>query len=80
MFVGALKHGTSVSGYITGGLLAPFEIWNRHQELVDEMARRGMNHDSPLEVIGIPTCIGAGYVNVKANEAELHRRCSNCKF
>jgi hypothetical protein len=80
MFLGSLRKGYSVKGYISGGLFDPSKIVARHQELVFEMEKRGYNHNSNLfsapEIVGLPE----GIVNIKENEIELHRRCSECKF
>ena len=48
MFVGTIRHGISLAGYITGGLVETHRIVQRHDQLAAEMARRGMNHRSPL--------------------------------
>jgi xanthine/CO dehydrogenase XdhC/CoxF family maturation factor len=80
MFVGVIKRGTKIFGYVSGGLVESHRIAQRHQELAEEMTRRGMKHSSPLPEFTLPEGTGSGSVNVLENEAELRRRCQNCKF
>ena len=47
-FIGTLKRNISINGYINNDLLEPISIYNRHEELVREMKRRGYNHNSDL--------------------------------
>lgn len=85
MFVGSHKNNIKLDGYINTGLLDPFYIRQRHDDLVDEMIRRGYNHKSPID---IQTCedIADTYcqrglrenVNAFANTEELRRRCKEC--
>ena len=48
MFVGTINKGTSIQGYIDNNLLEPESLSCRHEELSNEMLRRGMNHKSHL--------------------------------
>ena len=48
MFMGCIKKGKSIKGYIEKSLCDPSRIIERHNELSKEMERRGMNHKSPL--------------------------------
>lgn len=76
MFVGTIQKGISMQGYLDGGLVETQHIRQRHDELVAEMERRGMNHKSPL-----PTymCETAGHVGIEANLVEMARRCPACR-
>jgi len=81
MFMGAIRKGTSLQGYIDKGLVDVYLIVSRHNELVMEMGRRGMNHRSPMvdeDIRLILNHTGGGNVDAEANEQELHRRCPNC--
>ena len=49
----------------------------RHDELVEEMEKRGFNHKSPIDDWECGFTVGE--VDVKANLKELVRRCSDCK-
>ena len=76
MFIGTIRHGISLAGYITGGLVETHRIVKRHDQLAAEMTRRGMNHRSPLRCRPLAP---AGRVNVRANLKELARRCRRCR-
>lgn len=75
-FVGCIKKGTSLKGYIDKGLVEVHNIRNRHDLLAEEMLKRGYKHLSPLQEF---TCQDAGYVNSEQNINELHRRCEKCR-
>lgn len=76
MFVGTIRKGISIQGYIDKGLVDPARIKQRHEELSSEMVSRGMNHNSPLLRIGKkPSC----EIDVLENMKELHRRCPACR-
>lgn len=77
MFVGTLLKEKSIQGYIDNQLVVVENIRKRHEELVKEMNRRGMNHKSPLPAFN---SFSAGYIDIKLNEQELHHRCKDCKF
>lgn len=77
MFVGSLRKGLSLQGYLDMGLVEPRRIAERHERLVAEMARRGMNHASPLPEY---TYDGPdGVVDVEHSYLELARRCADCR-
>lgn len=48
MFVGTLLKKKSINGYIENDLFEPLALLSRHDLLVKEMEKRGMNHKSPL--------------------------------
>jgi hypothetical protein len=81
MFVGTInKLGQSrfkSTKYVSDGLVEVHHIKQRHEDLVAEMTRRGMNHKSPLAVFESFVC---GEVDIDRNEKELGRRCEVCKF
>jgi len=77
MFIGSIKKGTSLKGYIDNGLVELRNISSRHDELSTEMIRRGYNHKSPIEVLdGLEDC---GSVDVDKNLEELKGRCIECQ-
>lgn len=76
-FIGTLKKGTSIEGYLRNKLLDPQRIYSRHSELVEEMKSRNYNHKSPLEIITVPNIIGE--IDIKENVIELQRRCPECR-
>lgn len=78
MFIGTINRKKSVKGYLEKGLLEIHNLYNRHEELVKEMKRRGYNHYS--EVDGKWKSVEkAGFVNRDRNIDELINRCSKCK-
>ena len=79
MFVGTINAGISVKGYLEGGLLEIHNLKRRHDVLAREMKKRGFRHVSPLLRLKKRYQAGrAGSVSVKANMAELRRRCGFC--
>jgi hypothetical protein len=78
MFVGAIWRGRSLQGFIDNSLVETHHIVARHDELVDEMTKRGYNHQSPIEE-PIPSTAISGHVDVEANLVELARRCPACR-
>ncbi len=87
MFIGCIKKNKSLRGYIENGLVELNNICYRHYRLVEEMRRRGMNHNTPmfkrdwnLVQAYISSCgFGIGEVNEKKNECDLMNRCSECR-
>jgi len=77
MFTGSIRKGISMDGYINGGLVEIENIKHRHDELVEEMNSRGMNHKSPL-IYDFENMKG-GHVDVIENIKELSRRCPECE-
>lgn len=76
MFVGVLRKGTSVRGYLDHGLLQVGSLVSRHKELAREIVRRGMRHQSRLPRIVFPA---VGRVSVEESTEELIRRCEECR-
>jgi hypothetical protein len=77
MFVGTIRKGISIGGYLDNGLVNPGQIKARHDRLVTEMNRRGMNHKSPIDAEPLPGDPRIS-VDVNANIHELSRRCPKC--
>ena len=50
MFLGSLKKKINLSGYFKNDLFEPLSLKARHDALADEMAKRGYNHLSILEI------------------------------
>jgi hypothetical protein len=86
MFVGTIRKGMSVEGYVSGGLFEVDKILERHDELVIEMSRRGFHHGSPItqeqeEMIleWMKKNKNYGKVDSAKNRLELANRCEECK-
>jgi len=77
MFVGTIKKGISINGYVKNKLVETDKIVRRHDELVEEMGKRGFNHKSPIDDWKCDFTVGE--VDVEANLKELSKRCPECK-
>ena len=77
MFVGHIKLGRKVSGYVEAGLLETASLHSRHEALVVEMKRRGYKHASPLRFD--PPIALIGKVDASASLSELAKRCEQCR-
>jgi hypothetical protein len=75
MFVGTIKKGVSLDGYVSRGLVDTTKITLRHEVLVKEMEARGYNHQSPLVY---KDTLAIGIVDPTNSMAELARRCPDC--
>lgn len=62
--------------------IVPSEMQNRHNELVVEMVKRGMNHKSPYEQPDV-SYLSDEYLNAKVdlnyNIQDLFDRCEKCR-
>lgn len=76
MFVGAIRKGVDIGGYVRKGLVEVHYLNRRHKELVQEMTRRGYKHHTPLFFVSRKK---VGRVDVRASVAELRRRCPACR-
>jgi hypothetical protein len=75
MFVGTILKGTQLTGYLDNRLLETHNLRARHDELADEMTRRGMNHKSPLLDFEIEP---KGLVCRDKSLKDLLSRCERC--
>jgi hypothetical protein len=76
MFVGTIKLGKNIKGYLDKGLVEVHNIQNRHDELVAEMLRRGYKHNSPIL---FASGVISGKIDSSQNRLELHNRCPKCR-
>ena len=77
MFVGSIKKGFSVEGYLRDGFFEPRTLQKRHNEIAREMVKRGYNHQSPLADIDT-SHLRDGKINITRNIADLRNRCKGC--
>lgn len=77
MLVGSILKNKSLEGFKKNNLIEVHNINKRHQELVKEMIRRGMNHNSELPKF---KSFKYGKVNIQNNLKELKQRCNKCKI
>ena len=76
MFVGTIKKGNSIQGYIDNGLVNPALIVHRHNCLVGEMLERGYNHRS--DIIGLDELPDIEFNKTTALN-DLLSRCPECR-
>lgn len=76
MFVGTILKNKSLKGYKRNKLVEVHNLKSRHNDLVREMERRGMNHKSPLQEF---KDFIYGEVDSVTNIKELSSRCIECK-
>jgi hypothetical protein len=76
MFVGTIRQGKSLAGYVRDGIVDTSLIKERHDQLAAEMVLRGGKHKSPIEQ---PDCERQGRVDVHESAVELARRCPVCR-
>lgn len=79
MFIGTLDRKKSVKGYLQKGLLEVHNLRSRHNELVEEMKRRGYRHHSEVEEKW-KTVNMLGFIDRKQSLEDLINRCSKCKI
>ncbi|RRJ34245.1 hypothetical protein EIK79_00065 [Halocatena pleomorpha] len=71
-------HGEAIAaGHAEEGNIDTTRVEDRHDELAEEMERRGFDHESPLEYDG-PT-FGLGAIDVDHNRSDLLNRCNKCR-
>jgi hypothetical protein len=78
MFIGTLSRGKSVRGYLQKGLLEVHNLCDRHEELVEEIKRRGYNHQSDVDEKW-KFAEKRGVIDRKKSLDELLKRCPRCK-
>ena len=78
MIAGSIKKGISLQGYFNKNLVEPQNVKERHDELAEEMKRRGYNHKSPLDQPDF-TKYGRHFVNKEENIKTLIDRCTECR-
>lgn len=80
MFVGTMRKGLNMEGYLAGNLLEPSSLMQRHDELAAEMERRGYKHRTPLLQPGpYPAVWDKVRIDRASALEELHRRCPECR-
>lgn len=75
--LGSIRKGRSLEGYIQKNLIEIHNLERRHEEIVNEMLRRGWKHNSPLSFT--PTK-KLGQINENISKKELLLRCKKCRW
>lgn len=81
MFAGTLRKKISVQGYIDGGLFIPSLLPKRHELIAEEMHRRGMCHNSPLQMPSLTDAqknVKLTLSMVRKSRKDLFTRCKEC--
>jgi hypothetical protein len=85
MFLGSLKQGKKIKGYLEKNLFEPMVLKYRHDELSKEMIRRGYNHKSPINldeckhVFSLPSWERLITIDKEKALGDLLNRCPECK-
>jgi hypothetical protein len=79
MFVGTIRRGHSVRGYLEKGLLEIHNLYCRHEILAKEMKRRNYKHNSRIDPEWKSAKTEGCIDKVKSLE-ELFSRCSKCRM
>lgn len=80
MFIGtARKNKTRLVHFIAHRLVNPRRIVIRHDKLVKEMERRGMNHSTPMMPEDIELCRTFKDFPVPDSTSLLSERCDDCR-
>lgn len=85
MFVGFVKKGKRLDGFVKNNLLEIRSIRDRHMELAKEMQRRGYKHKSDLPKLQdidleyLPKELIESKIDKEKSLMELLRRCKDCK-
>ena len=84
MFLGTLKKGLHLDGYVDKNCLELSSLKKRHDLLANEMILRGMNHKTPLNYpnsysFGQSKYVKRSKVNKKKSYLDLIFRCKECK-
>jgi hypothetical protein len=60
--------------------IEPQSMGTRHNELAQEMIRRGYKHNSPYTMPDITNYMDFPNIDVRNSERMLHERCQECKL
>lgn len=87
MFVGAMRRGVRLDGYVKNNLFEPLSLKARHDALATEMQVRGMKHASHMDaalvnvLVGtLPDYIWDAKVDKVSSLEDLIGRCPKCKM
>lgn len=76
--IGNLKYtGKWTLNLTNAGYLEPQNAQQRHDELAEEMLKRGYKHESPLIINGMK--LPVGHVDSDKSLSDLLSRCKECK-
>lgn len=85
MFLGTLKKNKKVNGFLEKNLFEPTVLHQRHEDLKDEMIRRGYNHNSFMTeeecscILDMPDEKRDKKINREVALDDLLSRCEKCR-
>ena len=85
MFLGSLKKGKKVDGYLKNNLFEPRLLYQRHEDLKQEMINRGYKHKSDMSdvdcacVLDLPVEKQYWEIDKDAALKDLLDRCPECR-
>ena len=85
MYLGTLKKGYKVDGYLKNNCFQPRYLFERHEELKKEMVRRGYNHQSNMRVeecscvLDLPNYQQYWVIDKEQALNDLLERCLECR-
>jgi len=77
MLAGSIIEGKSIEGYMQRGLVDPAVIYERHDQLAEEMTARGFVHESTMRDVDVSEYV-FGCVSIVESLVELRKRCPEC--
>lgn len=78
MFLGCIRKGKSLQGYIVKGLVEVHHLKIRHDALAQEMFHRGYNHQTPFPADFHHSPVG--HVDIRQSISDLMERCPECRW
>jgi len=82
MFIGAVRLGRKIDGFIDNGLIETHKLVIRHEQLATELSRRGFAHRSEIteeDRIRVKELGKQGYIDANESLKELIKRCPACR-
>jgi hypothetical protein len=86
MFLGSIKKGKKINGFLNNNLFEPESLKKRHDALADEMVNRDYNHQTTMSSCDFENCVntlneGLRRVKINKNKSfnDLISRCPDCK-
>jgi len=85
MFIGSIKKGIRIDGYLKNNLIEPLKLKIYHDLLVEEMIIRGYNHKSDISetdfniIFNLPENQINWKMNIESSLNDLLERCPECQ-
>lgn len=87
MLVGSIIKGRKLTKFLSYGLIEPTSIYKRHEEIKNEMIKRGYKHTSELKKYDFSKyneneikLISETKVDINKSILDITERCSECLF